>query len=129
MIETSGSLYLSVGRFLLCTISGAKKIGCSGTTNQFGELGRDPNTAGAPTFTLSNPKQVAAGDTHACAVNVAGETFCWGEGYGHQPVKINLPFAVQIDAGAKLTCAALIDGTVACWPLGGAPELVQTSGS
>ncbi len=73
-------------------------------------------------------RAVSAGNFHTCALSVAGEVYCWGDGgdgeLGHgveetraTPVRVEgLPEASAIAAGGPgRTCAALTEGGVRCW--------------
>ncbi len=79
--------------------------------------------------------QVAAGDSHACAVKQSGELFCWGEaengrlGNGDDDENSDTPVAVlepggeapaddwlQVTAGLSAhTCGVKEDGAMLCW--------------
>jgi alpha-tubulin suppressor-like RCC1 family protein len=71
--------------------------------------------------------QVAAGDTHTCALNATGTVLCWGDNRAGQlgdgtttshaapaPV-LGIDSAVKISAGFTQTCALLADASVWCW--------------
>lgn len=73
--------------------------------------------------------QLSAGATHNCALTIAGDVMCWGEGaYGKlgngltsnsaSPVKVQglAPGSVvEVGAGSAFSCARLTDATVKCW--------------
>ncbi len=71
--------------------------------------------------------QVAAGDSHACAVRNDGTVWCWGNNSNGQlgdgtatdrdaPVQVTmLKNAVAVGAGAASSCALLKSGDVWCW--------------
>ncbi len=74
---------------------------------------------------------ISAGGSHTCALNAAGDAFCWGNGSQGQvgtnpvapPVDTNVPRAVfggvafsDVAAGGEHTCAiASSDGAAYCW--------------
>ena len=80
--------------------------------------------------------QIAIGSNHTCALNFAGEVFCWGQGtYGqrgdNRTTNINYPVKVvsdsvgtplsniaQVVTGSSHTCALNNDGNVFCWGYG-----------
>lgn len=60
---------------------------------------------------------IATGATHACAIDPAGELFCWGAGQ-RVPARISLHGEVSaIAAGEDMTCAVDSEGTW-CWTVG-----------
>lgn len=79
---TEGWRALSLTARVLCAVSGAG-VGCFGE-NRFGQLGRGtsmtgPEPAGAVLDLRVGDGPVAAGTTHACAVDLFGAVRCWGE--------------------------------------------------
>jgi alpha-tubulin suppressor-like RCC1 family protein len=86
---------------------------------------------------LSDIKQIALGDSFACALNHGGNVHCWGGGWGGQlgdgrlsshdvgvPQLVGELSAVrQIDLGFMHGCALLNDGGVKCWGYGEAGAL------
>lgn len=85
----------------------------------------------------SNVLQIAAGDSHTCALNSAGELYCWGDnsvgqlGTGNTtsssvPVHVTGLTGVtivQVTAGANHTCALAKDFSLYCWGLGSSGQL------
>jgi alpha-tubulin suppressor-like RCC1 family protein len=87
------------------------------------------NTGGIPL------QQIAAGQSHACAITTIGSVLCWGRGalgalgYGNtanigdneMPIAagfVSLPagaLCVQVVAGYSHTCARMTNGSVTCW--------------
>jgi hypothetical protein len=53
---------------------------------------------------------------HTCAISARGFLFCWGFGYGLQPVAVapTVRFA-SVSAGRHSTCASARDGSTYCW--------------
>ncbi|MFO0630351.1 MAG: hypothetical protein U0325_32645 [Polyangiales bacterium] len=79
---TDGWRGLSLTARVLCAVSGAG-VGCFGE-NRFGQLGRatsmtGPEPAGDVVDLRVADGPVAAGTTHACAVDLFGAVRCWGE--------------------------------------------------
>jgi alpha-tubulin suppressor-like RCC1 family protein len=79
-------------------------------------------------ITLPRPvRDVAAGSTHACAIDVDGAAWCWGTndqgelGDGSnvarlEPVRVSgLDGVIQIAAGERFTCARTLGDEVYCW--------------
>lgn len=70
--------------------------------------------------------QLALWSDHSCALNVAGEIYCWGDngsgqlGLDHTerrltPQQVDITGGVQIEVDYEHTCARLDSGGVACW--------------
>ena len=80
---------------------------------------------GSPTYHRDAPTLVAgslsvawisAGDFHTCAVTLAKDVYCWGQGWANTPAAV--PGAVsfaQIDAGANHTCGVTTAHVGYCW--------------
>lgn len=84
---------------------------------------------------------ISAGHFHSCALATDGTVACWGSNANGElgapvpnpslvPVAVVLPAAVagkritQVSAGNSTTCVLASDGTVACWGLLGASQIV-----
>ena len=97
-------------------------------------IGDDEPPSAAPVVALGGPAvQLAAGGAHTCALLEDGGVLCWGVGdlgqlgYGNTesvgddelPVSAGLVdlgmAARQIAAGARHSCALLVDGSIRCW--------------
>ena len=75
---------------------------------------------------------IATAYTHACALNAAGDIYCWGEGWDGQlgdgnstssttPVLVSRPVGVtfnSVAAGAYFTCATTTANDAYCWGTG-----------
>lgn len=155
----------SFGRGLTCGIAPGGAF-CWGRSD-FGRLGVPPDEriTGCPTFRCEwSPvlvrgghtfTHIAPGDRHACAVDDAGDVWCWGNGTQGQigdgntndvndmPIAIagpaNTTF-VQVASGALHSCALTDADAVWCWGWNGSGQLgngtttqqttpVQVSGS
>lgn len=120
-----------------CGISDAKQLYCWGD-DTFGQVGNGSGgggaqlrlaTVGAESFT-----SITVGGAHACALNVGGRAYCWGQDSTGQlgdarRVNSTTPIPVvgsnglvaqalqyvAISAGAKHTCGLTSDGGALCW--------------
>lgn len=88
-----------------------------------GTIGAPVAIAGAAGF-----MSIAVGMTHACALKVAGEAWCWGEDWagqlGNGPGEVTSAVAVPVSgghlftslaAGTNHTCAIDLDASAWCW--------------
>jgi alpha-tubulin suppressor-like RCC1 family protein len=137
----SGATLLAAGAQHACA---SPSLGCWGLNND-GELGRTltmsscqgtscsntPVSPDSPTRRIHLPVvSVAAGFTHTCVVDAAGNTFCWGasdsgqtgvlpdSGTPSEPHLVaDLPpgGAVAVYAGGSTTCVLEQDGSVWCF--------------
>ena len=123
------------------TISAGGKFGCGIATDQmlycwgsdeFGQIGNGQDGAGA-TPSLATVKThrfttVSAGAAHACALNLVGTAYCWGnDGSGqlgdNRQINSSTPIPVAdtslsfraISAGDHHTCGLTIAGAAWCW--------------
>ena len=144
---------LAVGGSHSCAVTKDKKVLCWGE-NVSGELGNDSTTRTSyPTYVvdgdnsanhLTNIVEIAAGNSHTCALKSSGEVLCWGAGGSGRlgngetlakdhPVLVkmqnadnsfsNLSNIVQITAGDGHTCALNQGGKVLCWGLNAQGQL------
>ena len=80
-----------------------------------------------PVVGLGSVSDLAAGESHACAVLSAGAVNCWGDNNRGQlgngstfrfstPVSVSgINSASKVAGGGSHSCAALLDGAVKCW--------------
>jgi alpha-tubulin suppressor-like RCC1 family protein len=116
-----------------CAIQAADVVLCWGD-NRHGQLGRGSSepfhgnaarVVNGESFALRQVVKVAAGNTHACAVDATGAVSCWGNMWTENIASAServaaerLPGtsgAVDVAAGESHACAALSSGQVACW--------------
>jgi alpha-tubulin suppressor-like RCC1 family protein len=126
-----GVASVSTGAGHSCTLTTAGGVECWGR-NASGQLGDGTVTnrsTPVPVAGLSTGVVfVAAGDTHTCALTVAGGIKCWGDNsYGalgdgtttsrSAPVDVaGLTSGVaRVAAGASFTCAVTTSGGLKCW--------------
>lgn len=155
-VDTSGPLagkkltqISSGGEDNTCALDSAGAAYCWGY-NAFGQLGDGTDTLSTTPVTvdtsgvLAGKKliQISAGGMHACALDSAGDAYCWGYGlYGElgdgdpSGASASTPVAVdtsgvlagkaltQITAGWVHTCALDTTGTAYCWGENGAGAL------
>lgn len=74
-------------------------------------------------------RNVAAGNSHTCAIDAEGDVYCWGgNSFGQlglglrgddcfirNPVRLGMQDVMAIASGYRHTCAALASGDVSCW--------------
>lgn len=133
---------LALGRDHSCALDGEGTLFCWGlnASRQTGVPvadGPTPPVAGPPA-TVDRPTKVpildelvdvAAGDTHTCAVGKTGRVFCWGanaEGQSGEPsrARVDQPFELPMKARAIVarfsgSCAVTPERGLVCW--GAAP--------
>ena len=133
--STPAFVSVSAGGYHSCALTGSGEAWCWGW-NQEGQTGNGaisgavllptPVAAGALRFT-----QIAAGESHTCALTAAGAAYCWGGNgrgeLGQDPnvfgvssaVPVLVPGSIafsSIDAGTLHTCAIALTGNAAyCW--------------
>lgn len=83
--------------------------------------------AGQPLTSLSNVREIAAGEMHACVIERSGELLCWGHNENGElgdgttegrwePRKVpDVPAAVKLAVGNRMMCALFADDSVRCW--------------
>jgi len=131
---------IAVGANLSCTVSPARKAYCWGRGSSGGGLGNGTNddslvpVAVNTTGALSGKtiKDIAVGDSHACAIASDNNLYCWGVnwsgqlGTGNADSK-NVPTAIDmsgvlsgktiksVTAGNSGTCVIASDDKAYCW--------------
>ncbi len=119
-----GAIAIAARGDATCVIDADHRVACWGRVP-----GRAPtDVALARIEGLADVKDVALGDTHACAVRAYGGVACWGKNDEGQlgdgtftdhalPVEVtNLDAAAKrVALGRGHTCALLANGTVHCW--------------
>jgi len=115
-----------------CAVDVAGQIWCWGR-GEHGEIGDGTSTDQPVPTRIALPGGVAvsslsAGGAHTCAVDGAGEVFCWGAnnrgqlGTGSPGPDLAAPSlatsvspTTRVAAGGAHTCVELADRTIACW--------------
>jgi uncharacterized protein YjdB len=131
---------VSAGKKFGCGITSASRLYCWGN-DEFGQVGNGSDGAGeTPSLavTVKNERfsTVSAGAEHACALNLSGRAFCWGnDSHGqlgdHHKINSTTPIPVNdsllvfstISAGGRHTCGLSISGTAYCWGDGSRGQL------
>ena len=126
--DVAGAVQIDAGDRGTCAVLDTGELRCWGIVgDRF--FGLEPQrVSDMPGFT-----SVSIGGGHACAVR-AGEVWCWGDNDDRQLGRSGeggddlqrvewLEPAVSVTAGGRHTCAALQNGSVACW---GSSEHSQT---
>lgn len=132
------AIQIAAGTEHYCALLSNDTVKCWGYNNYGqignGQYGNGQNTGTSvsyPTATLpllAAAVQIAAGDSHTCALLSNGLVQCWGRNNQYQlgdgtaftrlnPTStVNLgELAIQVSCGNMYTCALLINGTVKCW--------------
>ena len=135
---SAGAKSIVTGGNHTCVVTAVGTAACWGQ-NKDNQLGIDNPAVGDKFSTfpvtvpnLNNVVDLAAGDSHTCALLSNGDVKCWGGnlqgqlGIGEQGSSSSAirPFfgsvvegkkAISIAAAGQSTCALLIDGSVKCW--------------
>lgn len=137
LLELDLTTRLALGGSHTCALSSDAALHCWGA-GDYGQLGYghidtigdDETPASAGRVNIGGSViQVAAGESHTCALLETGAVRCWGRGdrgqlgYGNQSSIIDpllasevpVGTAVQLTAGWNHTCALLTSGAVRCW--------------
>ena len=129
-IANDGKTYTNAKATDVAGVSGAEELAASGAVAcaRTGDgvvcWGGDPATNSTPpkgAFT-----QIAAGFSHACALDAKGAVTCWGSGdWGGKGAyaKPALGTVTQVVAGDRHACALTKDGKVKCWGSNDAGQL------
>jgi alpha-tubulin suppressor-like RCC1 family protein len=122
------------GLFHTCALDGQGAAYCWGD-NMYGQVGDGklgPGLYKAVPTTVRTPLRFTALETsaaasHTCALNAAGEAYCWGINQSGQlgdgtrdsrarPVRVNTTLRfTALALGAHHTCGITADGTAHCW--------------
>lgn len=128
---------VSAGNSHTCAVSTAGAAWCWGA-DDMGQLGRNNFSAGnsdpAPVwpYNMGTVRSITTGSTHTCAVNTAGQAWCWGDnadgqlGVGNVPQQRKPALVAetagfpgggitQLEASDFHTCAATNSGSMFCW--------------
>jgi len=134
----AGAYDIHGGGDFFCATMDSGNVRCwgQGTDGQLGN-GDDLDSPLPVTAIVSNPRDIALGGYHACAVlGSRGKVKCWGDNNSGQigngteslpvltPAKaLNVRKAVEVSAGDEHSCALLQAGTVKCWGENSSGEL------
>ena len=130
---------ISAGGNFGCGISTEQLLYCWGAdgAGQLGNgFGGDTPTPGLATVKSERFTTISAGSLHACALNLTGRAYCWGDDTQGQlgdrgrttsttpiPVSDSLLSFKAISAGDAHTCAITQAGQAYCWGAGDAGQL------
>jgi alpha-tubulin suppressor-like RCC1 family protein len=144
-VDTTGALagktlaQVSAGDGFTCALDTSGRAYCWGV-NDYGELG-DGNTAGTTEPVAVDTSgvlagktltQISAGQQHACALDTAGQAYCWGLNFDGElgdgtttdssvPVVVDTSGVLagktltQLSGGESSTCALDASGAAYCW--------------
>ncbi|MFK7991671.1 MAG: RCC1 domain-containing protein [Sandaracinaceae bacterium] len=112
---------VELGDRFACWLTNNGETGCVGRNND-GQLGRTCTSpcgdyAFATEAGIASPTFLAVGGRHTCIAN-STDVECWGSSMRDQVGAGSFSLGsliVSLDAGVDTTCAALEDGSVACW--------------
>ena len=145
VLDLSATLDVATGGVQSCALMGNHTVRCWGGNTQ-GSVGNGsagpPETAPVNVTGLgSDTVALALGGAHGCALDVAGQVYCWGAndagqvGNGNFTLSVasatlvdDLEDVVAIAAGGAHTCALQGTGFVFCWGADDADQL-GTAGS
>jgi len=135
---------VSAGAYHTCAVTNSGDLYCWGD-DDFGQLGnRDVVGDQDEPFLVADPASgswvsVSAGVTHTCAVDSAGNAYCWGEALNGKlgngsvvglqtfPVLVGMPAGQtawrSISAGDNHTCGVTVASAAFCWGHDGAGML------
>jgi len=121
---------VALGRVHTCAIDVTQGLWCWGAAHD-GRLGLDgtgtAETVDAPSALDGRWDDVAAGESHTCALTSDGYLFCWGDNSRLQqgatsPAIVTVPTRiatadrfVSVEAGLYHTCALRSDGALVCF--------------
>ncbi len=150
-VVVSGGLFFSsinAGNLFTCAIDLTKDAHCWGN-NSNGQLGNNtaPVDSSAPVLVNGGLSfsSISLGDFHVCAVNLAGNAYCWGSNnVGGQlgnggvgvisgvPVLVSDPIGGAVNyssliAGANYSCALSTVGSLYCWGSNGSGQFGDTT--
>ena len=127
---------LEIGAFHSCGITVFERAYCWGSNGE-GRLGSISPTDSAarnrpvPVRGDRAYRSVSAGDSHTCAIDAAGQAYCWGKndwaqlgsgsannGANVDPILVGGHTFAAIDIGWRNTCGITESGALFCWGLG-----------
>jgi alpha-tubulin suppressor-like RCC1 family protein len=109
---------ISAGWLHSCGVTTDGNAYCWGG-NAWGQLGDNTGTFSFPNVPVAvagnrSFASVSAANTHTCGLATGGTAFCWGQGWGGEPVPVAGGFA-SLSAGTQHTCGVTPSGEAACW--------------
>jgi len=129
-VPLDGVVSLGLGGAHSCACVSDGQVHCWGR-NERGQLGMETAAPSTPRPTLvpgvTGCRQVAAGDSHSCALVDDGAVYCWGHNLDGQtgappseqqplPRRVaDLAAAISIAAGGWNSCALAADRRLWCW--------------
>jgi alpha-tubulin suppressor-like RCC1 family protein len=134
---------VTLGVTHICVLYVTGEVYCGWGTNTYGQFGSGapstfPTLSGSQViaFSAANPAtDIDAGAAHTCALDGAGQLYCWGNNAAGQlgdgtttnrPAPTLVPSidpVVDFDAGTAHTCAVSDAGGILCWGGNGSGQL------
>ena len=74
---------------------------------------------------LEDIVEISASIAQACALDLYGDVYCWGEGSARTPLKVAIPAARRIFTGPRNACAVTVSDEVYCWGANTHNQLTQ----
>jgi alpha-tubulin suppressor-like RCC1 family protein len=118
---SSDVVAIAAGVTSTCAVRGSDhSVWCWGRTPGAGRMVPSPEPVVSPTLFAT----VTVGDAHACALDLDGKLWCWGDGMfsgtsaavpHDDPRQVTPDTYVDVSAGPGHTCAVRSDHVVLCW--------------
>lgn len=136
VVGLSKAVHLAAGQGATCVVQWDAKVACVGLGSElFGGLDEPRVARTMPGIT--DAREVALFDGHACVLRAGGKVSCWGQNSHGQlgipaggdiqrsPVEVtNLGAAAKaVTVGNGFSCALLVNGTVKCWGINAVGQL------
>ena len=132
---------VALGEEHTCVLNTVGSVYCWGS-NEFGQLGQSSKSVSFSATALKVEgagrrfTKIVSGDSHACALDISGFAYCWGNNgkgqVGNDSSSYVVPIPVQVSGGIRFssisagyisTCGLSFDGVAYCWGSNAGNEL------